>query len=77
MARIVGSDVAHAAPLTLVAGIGHWIVGTVNGAILLSLLIGSPLGVIIGSRAVGWVPERELRLTLATVLTVVGGKLVF
>jgi uncharacterized membrane protein YfcA len=40
--------------------------------ILLSLLMGSPLGVIAGSRAVGWVPERGLRLTLATVLIVVG-----
>lgn len=77
LARIIGSDVAHAAPLTLVAGIGHWIIGSVNGTILLSLLIGSPLGVIIGSRAVAWVPERGLRLTLATVLTVVGGKLMF
>jgi uncharacterized protein len=77
LGRIVGSDIAHAAPLTLVAGIGHLIAGTVNGTILLSLLIGSPLGVIAGSRAVGWVPERGLRLTLATVLTVVGGKLAF
>ena len=49
--------------------------GTVNGVILLSLLIGSPLGVIAGSRAVGWVSERGLRLTLATVLMIVGGKL--
>jgi len=69
LARIIGSDIAHAAPLTLVAGVGHWIAGTVNGTILLSLLVGSPLGVIAGSRAVGWVPERGLRLTLATVLT--------
>jgi uncharacterized membrane protein YfcA len=75
LARIIGSDIAHAAPLTLVAGVGHWIAGTVNGTILLSLLVGSPLGVIAGSRAVGWVPERGLRLTLATVLTIVGGKL--
>jgi len=77
LARIIGSDIAHAAPLTLLAGVGHWIAGTVNGVILLSLLMGSPLGVIAGSRAVGWVPERGLRLTLATVLTIVGGRLVF
>jgi uncharacterized membrane protein YfcA len=74
-ARIIGSDIAHAAPLTLVAGVGHWIAGTVIGTILLSLLVGSPPGVIAGSRAAGWVPERGLRLTLATVLTIVGGKL--
>ena len=77
LARIIGSDIAHAAPLTLLAGVGHWIAGTVNGIILLSLLMGSPLGVIAGSRAVGWVPERGLRLTLATVLMIVGGKLAF
>jgi uncharacterized protein len=76
LARIIGSDIAHAAPLTLLAGVG-WIAGTVNGIILLSLLMGSPLGVIAGSRAVGWVPERGLRLTLATVLMIVGGKLAF
>jgi uncharacterized protein len=75
LARIIGSDIAHAAPLTLVAGVGHWIAGTVIGTILLSLLVGSPPGVIAGSRAAGWVPERGLRLTLATVLTIVGGKL--
>jgi len=77
LARIIGCDIAHAAPLTLLAGVGHWIAGTVNGIILLSLLMGSPLGVIAGSRAVGWVPERGLRLTLATVLMIVGGKLAF
>jgi len=77
MARIVGSDIVHAVPLTLIAGIGHWLAGSVNGAILLSLLVGSLPGIVVGSCAAGRVPERALRLTLAAVLLVVGGKLVF
>ncbi|HUC73144.1 MAG TPA: sulfite exporter TauE/SafE family protein, partial [Stellaceae bacterium] len=77
MARIVGSDIAHAVPLTLVGGIGHWLAGSVNGAILASLLVGSLPGIVAGSYAAGHVPERALRLTLAAVLLLVGGKLVF
>jgi hypothetical protein len=77
MARIVGSDIAHAVPLTLVAGIGHWLTGSVNGAILISLLAGSLPGIAVGSVAAGHIPETALRLSLAAVLLVVGGKLVF
>jgi hypothetical protein len=77
MARIVGSDIAHAVPLTLVAGVGHWLAGSVNGSILMSLLVGSLPGIVAGSYAAGHVPEPALRLTLAAVLLVVGGKLVF
>ena len=40
-AVIVGSDIAHAVPLTLVAGIGHWIVGSVDWHLMVSLLCGS------------------------------------
>jgi uncharacterized protein len=76
MARIVGSDIVHAVPLTLVGGIGHWLAGSVNGAILVSLLVGSLPGIVAGSYAAAHVPERALRLTLAAVLLVVGGKLV-
>ncbi len=75
--RIVGSDIVHAVPLTLVGGISHWLAGSVNGLILLSLLIGSLPGIVTGSYATSYVPERALRLTLAAVLLVVGGKLVF
>ncbi len=77
MARIVGSDIVHAVPLTLLAGIGHWLAGSVNEAILVSLLVGSLPGIVAGSLAAGHVPERALRLTLAAVLLVVGAKLVF
>src|SRR6266850_649729 len=77
MASIVGSDIAHAVPLTLVAGIGHWALGSVDWALMGVLLIGSLPGIIIGSYCAVRVPETVLRLLLATVLIVIAGKLVF
>ena len=74
--RIVGSDIAHAVPLTLIAGIGHWILGSVDAIILGSLLMGSIPGVVVGSWMTIRVPDRLLRLVLATVLFIVGGRLV-
>ncbi|HTJ94568.1 MAG TPA: sulfite exporter TauE/SafE family protein [Pararobbsia sp.] len=76
-ARIVGSDIAHAVPLTLVAGIGHWILGSVDGAMLLSLLIGSIPGIALGSYLSSRAPEALLRQILAATLLLVGGRLVF
>jgi uncharacterized membrane protein YfcA len=76
-ATIVGSDIAHAVPLTLVAGIGHWWLGSVDTALLLSLLLGSIPGVIIGSQLSVRVPDSVLRLILASVLALVGARLVF
>ena len=75
VARIVGSDIAHAVPLTLLAGIGHWWLGSVDWAILLSLLVGSLPGVSIGSYVSSRIPDRILRPILATTLVVVGGKM--
>jgi uncharacterized protein len=75
MARIVGSDIAHAVPLTLVAGIGHWIMGSTDWQLLGVLLIGSLPGIVIGSSFAVRVPETALRLVLAAVLLVVAGKL--
>jgi uncharacterized protein len=74
--NIIGSDIAHAVPLTLLAGIGHWLLGSVDLAILGSLLTGSIPGIVLGSWATVRVPERPLRLILAAVLFVVGGRLV-
>jgi uncharacterized protein len=74
--RIVGSDIAHAVPLTLTAGIGHWIIGSVDTAILGSLLTGSIPGIVVGSWMTIRVPDRALRLALAAVLFIVGGRLV-
>jgi uncharacterized protein len=74
-ARIVGSDIAHAVPLTLVAGVGHWFLGSINLEVLVSLLVGSVPGILIGSYAAGRIPERVLRIALAAVLIVVAAKL--
>jgi len=75
-ATIVGSDIAHAVPLTLVAGIGHSIMGSTDWSLIGSLLIGSMPGIVIGSYVSTRVPDVVLRLTLAATLIVVGGKLV-
>ena len=77
MARIIGSDIAHAVPLTLIAGIGHWMIGTVDWHIFGSLLAGSLPGIILGSYFAIRVPESALRLLLAATLIVVAGKLVY
>jgi hypothetical protein len=69
--RLVGSDIAHAVPLTLIAGLGHWWLGSINFALLGSLLIGSIPGIVIGSTLVTKVPEPSLRLVLAAVLMLV------
>jgi uncharacterized membrane protein YfcA len=69
---LVGSDIAHAVPLTLVAGIGHWILGTVNWLLIASLLVGSLPGIVIGSQASAYLPDRILRPILATILLFVG-----
>jgi uncharacterized protein len=75
-ASIVGSDIAHAVPLTLVAGVGHWILGSTDWSLIGSLLIGSLPGIVAGSYVSTRVPDLVLRLTLAATLIVVGGKLV-
>jgi uncharacterized protein len=77
VARIVGSDIAHAVPLTLVAGVGHWFLGSVDWALLGSLLVGSLPGITIGSYVGARIPDRVLRPILASTLAVVGGRLVF
>lgn len=75
--RLVGSDIAHAVPLTLIAGLGHWAMGSVDLSLLLSLLAGSIPGIILGSLLSTRASERVLRPVLATALLVVGGRLVF
>ncbi len=77
VARIVGSDIAHAVPLTLIAGMGHWLMGSVDLALLASLLVGSIPGIIIASSMTARIPERLLRPILATTLLLVGAKLAF
>lgn len=77
IARLVGSDIAHAVPLTLIAGTGHWLIGSVDCELLVSLLVGSIPGIIVGSQLAGYVPDRVLRPILASTLAVVGARLAF
>jgi uncharacterized protein len=74
-AKIVGSDIAHAVPLTLVAGIGHWLLGSVDFEIFGFLILGSVPGILLGSYAAIRIPERALRLVLAATLIAVATKL--
>ncbi len=76
-AKIIGSDIAHAVPLTLIAGIGHWWLGTINFHLLASLLCGSIPGIVAGSLTTRYIPETSLRLALAAVLILVALKLGF
>ena len=75
--RIVGTDLAHAIPLTAVAGLGHLHMGNVDFALLGSLLVGSLPGIYLGSHLSAKVPEYVLRPILASVLMLIGAKFVW
>jgi uncharacterized membrane protein YfcA len=74
--RVVGADLAHAVPLTLLAGLGHWWLGSVDWSLLGTLLVGSLPGIVIGSHLAHRIPEHVLRTTLAGMLILIGGKLI-
>jgi uncharacterized membrane protein YfcA len=73
---VVGSDIVHAVPLTLVGGLGYWYIGEINWAMLLSLLVGSIPGIIIGSHLASRIPDKVIRPILAVTLGLVAWKLV-
>lgn len=75
VARIAGSDIAHAVPLTLIAGIGHWLMGSVDFLLMGALLIGSIPGIILGSHLAGKASDAVLRPILAVTLLVVSVRL--
>jgi uncharacterized protein len=75
MTQIVGSDIAHAVPLTLVAGIGHGVMGSLDVHTLISLLVGSFPGVFVGSWVSPRLPDIALRYVLAAMLILVGARL--
>jgi uncharacterized membrane protein YfcA len=75
-ARIVGSDIVHAVPLTLMAGLGHWMLGSIRWNLLGALLLGSLPGIVIGSYMASRVPDTLLRLILAITLVVAGLRLI-
>lgn len=73
--RVVGSDIAHAVPLTLLAGVGHWYLGSINWGLLSPLLIGSLPGIVLGSVVATRAGDAVVRIALASVLIVVGVRL--
>jgi uncharacterized protein len=75
VARIAGSDIAHAVPLTLIAGLGHWWMGSVDFTLMGALLIGSIPGIIIGSLLASRSSDAVLRPILAVTLLVVSIRL--
>ncbi len=76
-ARVVGTDLAHAVPLTLVAGLGHLQLGNVDPGLLFGLLMGSLPGIYLGSRLSAGLPEAVLRPILASLLAVIGTVMVW
>ena len=74
--RIVAADIAYAVPLTLVAGLGHASLGTVDWALLAKLLAGSIPGIWLGSHFIHRVPERIIRSLLSLLLVYAGMKLI-
>ena len=75
VARIAGVDIAHAVPLTLVAGLGHVWLGTVDFSLAANLLAGSVPGIVAGSLLAGRLPEALVRRLLAFVLLYAGVRL--
>jgi uncharacterized membrane protein YfcA len=76
-AEIAGTDIAYAVPLTFIAALGHWLLGSIDWVLLATLLLGSVPGITLGSLAARAIPEKILRVLLATMLTTVAVKLVF
>ena len=74
-AKVVGTDIFHAAALLWVAGAGHFVAGNVDLAACGWLLLGSIPGVLVGSQLTLRFPDRSLRIALATVLALSGAKL--
>lgn len=71
VARIAASDIAHAVPLTFIAGIGHWLMGSVDFGLMFALLAGSVPGIVVGSLLASRSSDGILRPVLAVTLLVV------
>jgi uncharacterized membrane protein YfcA len=76
-AEVAGTDIAYAVPLTAIAAVGHWWLGSIDWMLLLTLLVGSVPGITLGSMLARKVPERFLRALLAMTLTGVAVKLIY
>jgi uncharacterized protein len=75
--KIVATDLAHAIPITAIAGIGHAHIGTVDYILLGSLVIGSLPGIYLGSHFGTFLPDKIMRPILACMLLAIGVRLAF
>ena len=73
--KLVGTDLAHAIPLTLVAGLGHLSLGNVDLQLMLNLLMGSIPGVLVGSYISARAPVKLVQHTIAGTLLIVSYKM--
>lgn len=74
---IIGTDIAHAVPLTFIAGLGHMQLGNVDFVLLLSLLVGSIPAIHFGSKLSKRLPNSVLQPILASLLLIIGVKYAF
>jgi uncharacterized membrane protein YfcA len=75
--KLVATDIAHALPVTLIAGFGHVFLGQVNFQVLGALLLGSIPGVLIASRMTLRLPAQAIRILIGLVLAAVSVRLLF
>ncbi|MBU6468796.1 MAG: sulfite exporter TauE/SafE family protein [Betaproteobacteria bacterium] len=75
ISRIIGTDIAHAIPITLIAGMGHLFLGEINFSLLINLLIGSIPGIWLGTQLNSKISEKVTRPLLATLLAGIAVKL--
>jgi uncharacterized membrane protein YfcA len=73
--KLVGTGLAHAIPLTLIAGLGHLTLGNVNLPLMTNLLVGSIPGVLIGSYISARAPVKFVQYAIASVLLIVSFKM--
>lgn len=76
-AEVAGTDIAYAVPLTLFAAIAHWRLGSIDWALLGSLLAGSLPGILLGSLGAKLIPDTSLRLILCALLVLISVKMFF
>lgn len=74
---LVGTDIVHAIPLTVLAGLGHMLMGNVKFDMLGMLLVGSVPGIILGSLGSAHAPEKIVRTAISVVLVAVGVKMLW
>lgn len=75
--KVVATDIAHAVPITALAGMGHAHIGTVDFILLGNLIIGSLPGIYLGSKFGTFLPDKIMRPVLAIMLLAIGIRLIF